>query len=140
VTPIGPNTAFVLLIFGLFAIYGELVWPGCRVAKVIGPGVLGLGAFLAGGYFLWQHSPSPAGLALLGVAAVLFAAEAIVNTYFMAGIFGTAAMTIGFQKLFDDRPGIQGVLGIPLCIVFGIATMTLCFAAKLARRNKRIDL
>jgi membrane-bound ClpP family serine protease len=140
VTPIGPNTAFVLTIFGIFGIYSELVWPGCRVARIISPGVLGLGATLTGSYFLWRHSPSVLGLELLGAAVVLLAVDAIVDSYFVAGVAGTAALAIGFWKLFDGTQRIEAVLAFPLCVVFGVTTMVLSHGAKRARRNKRTDL
>jgi membrane-bound serine protease (ClpP class) len=140
VTPIGPNTAFVLMMFGFLGIYTELLWPGYRLARIVGPGVLGLGAALTGGYFLWLHSPSRLGLEFLGAAAVLFAVDAIVSSYFAAGVAGTAALAIGFWKLFDDPPGINAAFVFPLCAVFGAATMVLSHSAKKARRNKRIDI
>jgi membrane-bound ClpP family serine protease len=140
VTPIGPNTAFVLTIFGLLGIYGELVWPGYRLARIIGPGVLGLGAALFGGYFLWLHSPSRLGLELLGAAAALFAVDTVVSSYFAAGVAGTVALAIGFWKLFDDQPGINATFVFPLCAIFGAATMVLSHSAKQARRNKRVDI
>jgi membrane-bound ClpP family serine protease len=140
VTLIGPNTAFVLTIFGLLAIYGELIWPGYRVARIIGPGVLGLGTVLTGGYFLWWYSPSPQGLEWLGAAAALFLVDAFVNSYFTAGVAATVAMAMGFWKLFDSPPAIQAVLAFPLCAVFGTATAVLSYSAKRARRNKRVDI
>ena len=139
-TPIGPNTAFVLTIFGLLAIYAEFVWPGARVARVIGPGVLGLGSALTGVYFLWLHAPSTLGLELLGAGAALFGLDAIVSSYFIAGIAGTAAIAVGFWKLIDGPHGIQAALAFPLCTVFGIATVFLNERAKRARRNKRADI
>jgi membrane-bound ClpP family serine protease len=140
VTPIGPNTAFVLMMFGLLGIYAELLWPSYRVARIVGPGVLGLGAALTGGYFLWLHSLSTLGLEFLGATAVLFAVDAIVSSYFIAGVAGTSALAIGFWKLFDDPPGINAAFVFPLCAVFGAATMVLNHSAKKARRNKRADL
>jgi membrane-bound ClpP family serine protease len=140
VTPIGPNTAFVLTIFGLLGIYGELVWPGYRVARIIGPGVVGLGAVLTGGYFLWLRSPSTLGLEFLGAAAALFAVDAMVSSYFIVGIAGTAALAVGFWKLFDHPPGINAAFVFPLCAVLGAATMVLSYSAKQARRNKRVDI
>jgi membrane-bound ClpP family serine protease len=140
VTPLGPNTAFVLTIFGLLGIYGELLWPGYRLARIVGPGVLGLGAALTGGYFLWLHSPSTFGLAFLGAAAALFAVNAIVSSSLVAGVAGTAALAIGFWKLFDDPPGINAAFVFPLCAILGAATMVLSHSAKKARRNKRVDI
>jgi membrane-bound ClpP family serine protease len=140
VTVIGPNTAFVLTVFGLLAIYGELVWPGYRVARIIGPGVIGLGMALTGSYFLWWYSPSPLGLECLGAAAALFLTDAFLNSYFAAGVAATAAMAIGFWKLFDSPPQIQAILAFPLSVVFGIVTSALNYSARIARRNKRVDI
>jgi uncharacterized membrane protein YccC len=150
VTFIGPNTAFVLTIFGLLGIYAELVWPGFswlgfsrsgyRVARILGPGTLGLASALTGGYFLWWYTPSPQGLTWLGAAAGLFLVDAFVNSYFAAGVAATAAMAVGFWKLFDSPPVIQPVLAFPLCVVLGTVTALLNHSAKRARRNKRADI
>jgi len=134
--PAGPNTAFVLTIFGLLGMYGELIWPGRRIAGLAGPGVLGLGAALTGAYFLWLHSPTTFGLQFLGAAVALFAIDAMVNSYFVAGVAGAVAMTIGFWKLFDGPRGIVAGLAFPLCLLFGSITMFLSYGAKRARRNK----
>lgn len=139
-TIIGPNTAFVLTIFGLLGIYGELIWPGYRVARIVGPGALGLGTALTGGYFLWWYTPSPQGLEWLGAAAALFLVDAFVNSYFAASLAAATAMAMGFWKLFDSPPGIQAVLAFPLCAVFGAVTALLNVSAKRARRNKRVDI
>jgi membrane-bound ClpP family serine protease len=139
-TALGPDSAFALAMAGVFGVYGELVWPGRRMAGVLGPGVIGLGAALTGGYFLGLHSPSRIGLAFLAAAVVLFALDAAVRDYFVAGVAGTAAMAVGFGKLFYGREGITPLLSIPLCLIFGTATMILSATAKKARRNKRADI
>jgi membrane-bound ClpP family serine protease len=140
VIEIGPNTAFVLAIFGLLGIYWELVLPSHRIARIIGPGVLGLATALTGGYFLWWQSPSALGLQLLAAAAALFLLDAFVNSYIAAGVVATLAMAIGFWKLFNAPHGIQPVLAFPLCIVFGTVTTVLNYSARRARRNKRADI
>jgi membrane-bound serine protease (ClpP class) len=126
------NIAFLLLICGALAIYGEFIWPG----RVL-PGLAGAAMALTGGYFLWRNSPSGLGLELLAAAAVLLAAEALLNTYFIAGVMGTAAAASGFCKLFAGRSGIAPGLAIPLCLIFGAVTIFLSGGAKRARRNKR---
>ncbi|HEY3937117.1 MAG TPA: hypothetical protein VGL97_06785 [Bryobacteraceae bacterium] len=127
-----PNTAFVLLISGIFAIYGELIRPGWIV-----PGLTGAALALAGGHSLWRNSPAWLGLELLAGAAALFAVEAFFDTYFLAGVLATVAAACGFCRLFQGHPGISPTLAIPLCLLFGIVTVFLSRGAKRARRNKR---
>lgn len=127
-----PNIAFVLLISGIFAIYGELIRPGRIV-----PGLTGAALALVGGHVLWRNSPAPFGLGLLAGAAALFAVEAFFDTYFLAGVLATGAAACGFCKLFPGHPEISPMLTIPLCLLFGIITVFLSRSAKRARRNKR---
>lgn len=134
-----PNIAFVLSIIGLAGIYAELIWPGRRFAG-IGAGAPALVAGLTGAYFLWLHAPTALGLQLLGGAGALFALDAMVNSYGLAGVAGTAAMAAGFWKLFQRPPTIAAILLFPLCSLFGVLTMFLNYASKRARRNKRIDI
>jgi membrane-bound ClpP family serine protease len=116
----------------MFAIYGEVIWPG-RVF----PGLAGAAVALTGGYFLWRNSPAALGLELLAGAAALFAVEALLDTYFIAGLLGTAAAASGFCKLFAGRSGIAAGLAVPLCLLFGGVTIFLSRGVKRARRNKR---
>jgi membrane-bound serine protease (ClpP class) len=132
---IGPNVAFVLTVFGLLAIYWELIRPGR-----IYPGTLGAAAVLAGAYFLWRLGPTADGLKLLAAAGIFFVVEACWNTGFVAGISATAALSLGFWKLFAGPRHIAGYLALPLCLAFGAATIWLSAGAKRARRNKRADL
>jgi membrane-bound serine protease (ClpP class) len=132
---LGPNTSFVIAIFGVFGIYGELVRPGRIV-----PGVLGATSLLAGSYFLWRNSPAVLGIALTGGAAVLFAIELFLPVGGSAGALGTAALAFGACKLFARPPWIVPVIGIPLSIVFGAVTTFLACTSKRARRNKWSDL
>ncbi len=132
---IGPNVGFVLAVFGTLGIYCELIWPGR-----IYPGILGGSALVTGGYFLARHSPTHVGIALTAVAVLLFAAEALWNTRFLAGSLGTVSLAVGFCKMFAQPPSIVRGLAIPVCILFGAATTGLCYAARLARRSKGSDI
>jgi membrane-bound serine protease (ClpP class) len=132
---LGPNVAFVVAIFGLFAIYWELIQPGR-----IYPGTVGAAAILTGGYFLWRLGPTAYGLKLLAAAGVLFIVEAFWNTGFFAGIAATVALAAGSWKLFAGPRHITPYLAFPLCLAFGAVTIWLSTGAKRARRNKRADL
>jgi membrane-bound serine protease (ClpP class) len=132
---LGPNVSFVLIIFGLLAIYWELLRPGR-----IYPGMLGAAATLLGAYYLWRLSPTASGLKLLAAAAILFVAEACWNTRCLAGMAATAALILGSSKLFAGPRHIALYLAIPLGLAFGAVTVWLSAAAKRASRNKRADL
>ncbi|MDQ2712485.1 MAG: hypothetical protein M3Y24_09705 [Acidobacteriota bacterium] len=131
----GPNGSFLVLIAGFAGMLLELRRPG-----LILPGSLGMGAAVAGSYFLWQRSPQPVALALLGVAAVLFAAEMIARTSFLAGIGGTCALATGCCLLLRGTSRINPALAVFLSAGVGFALLYLAQNAKRARSNKRSDL
>ena len=132
---LGPNVAFVVTIFGLLAVYWELLRPGR-----IYPGMLGAAGMLVGAYALWRLSPTPFGLKLLAAAGALFLVEACWNTRTLAGLAATAALILGSWKLFAGPRHVVLYLVLPLGLVFGAATIWLSAAAKRARQNKRADL
>ena len=130
-----PNGSFLLLMGGFAGMLLELRRPG-----LILPGSLGMGAAVAGSYFLWQRSPQPLALALLGVAAVLFAAEAVARTWFLAGIGGTCALATGCCLLLSGSSRIDPALAVLLSTGAGFALLYLAQTTKWARSNKRSDL
>jgi membrane-bound serine protease (ClpP class) len=130
-----PNAAFLLAVLGVLGIYIEFIWPG----RIL-PGLLGAAALVCGCYFLARHSPSNLGLVLIGIALVLFIAESLYSTYFVAGAIATACLAIGARKLFNSVPEITAGVAIPASIVFGGVTIFLGSAGKRARRNKRSDI
>jgi membrane-bound serine protease (ClpP class) len=132
---LGPNVAYVLTVFGLLAIYWELIRPGR-----IYPGMLGTAAALVGGYFLWRLGPTAYGLKLLAAAGIFFVVEACWNTHGLAGIAATAALVLGSWELFAGPRHIAAYLAFPLGLAFGAVTIWLSAGAKRARRNKRADL
>ena len=127
---IGPNVAFVLIIFGLLAIYWEFLRPGR-----IYPGMLGAASLLWGVWSLWRLSPTSVGLTWLAAAAVLFLAEVCWNTRYLAGLGATAAIIMGAHTRH-----VALYLAVPLGLAFGGITIWLGAAAKRARFNKRSDL
>ena len=127
----GPNGAFLLLIFGLLAIYCEFIRPGTVI-----PGVLGAAAALAGAYFLFREPLQMTGLVLLAVAIILLIAEALTAPYFLLGTLGTIALTAGFGLLLPGSRRIAPTLAVPVSAVFGLITTLLASIAKRARRNK----
>ncbi|MBV8549717.1 MAG: hypothetical protein JOY54_00330 [Acidobacteriaceae bacterium] len=132
---IGPNTAFVLAIFGVLGIYCEFIWPG-RVFQ----GLLGAAALVTGGYVLYRQSPSTGSLGLIAASALLFLAETIWSTRFIAGVLATAALAAGACTMFSEPPRIGPGLAIPLSCVFGAITTALASIARRARRNKWSDI
>lgn len=131
----GPNAAFLFLVFGLLGIYCELIWPG----RVV-PGALGAAAALAGAYFLFRGPLETGGVVLLGVGIVLLAGEALGGPYFLLGTAGAIALTTGFILVFPGSRRIAPGLAIPISAVFGVITALLASAAKRARRNKWSDI
>jgi membrane-bound ClpP family serine protease len=132
---IGTNAAFALVIFGLLAIYWELIRPGW-----IFPLLLGAAGTLTGAYFIWRNSPTASGLELLAAAAGLFIAEATFPTRGTAGALATDALAVGAWRLFGGPGRLTPYLTFPLCFVFGAITIWLSAGAKRARWNKAICL
>ncbi|MGH9653764.1 MAG: hypothetical protein ACRD6B_09925 [Bryobacteraceae bacterium] len=131
----GSNAACILVSAGILGIYAECSRPG----KIL-PGVLGAAALIAGAYRLDRLSPQPLGVALIAVSVLLFAAEAIWDSYFICGICAAAALGAGFRLLFEEPYRISLPLAIAVAAVLGAATIFLAYAAKRGRRNKRADV
>jgi membrane-bound serine protease (ClpP class) len=129
---VGPNGAFLLLIFGLLGVYCEFIWPGRIV-----PGVVGAALAVAGAYFLFRGSLQITGVVLLGIGVLLLVTEALGAPYFLLGALGTVALTAGFGLLLPGSRRIAPGLAVPVSLLFGVLTTLLGSIAKRARRNKR---
>lgn len=132
---IGPNTAFVLAIFGALGIYCEFVWPGR-----IYPLLLGSSALIGGCYSLWRLSPSDISLALIAAAVLLYAAEVFWNTRFISVACATGCLAAGFCEMFQRPPWIVPGLAVPVSLAFGAATGVLCYSARRSRQMKWSDI
>lgn len=133
--PVGPNTAFVLLIFGFFGIYAEFLRPGRLF-----PGLAGAASAITGAFFLFASPFSTSGLLLLSTAALLLAAEAFFGPYFLFGALGAVTLMAGFYFLIPPPRRLEPALSLPLSALFGLLTALLGAIAKRARRNKWADL
>lgn len=131
----GSGYAFLLVLVGLLAIYSEFLWPG----RIL-PGVAGCALTIAGGYFLWQNSPTAIGVALIGMAIVFFIAEAFGRVDLVAGLLGIFALSCGSCLLIPGSRRISPAFALPSSVVFGGITVFLLKAANRARRNKWSDI
>jgi membrane-bound serine protease (ClpP class) len=133
--PVGPNTAFVILLAGIGGIYWELVHPG----RVI-PGAAGIAAAITGACFLFRPPLETPGLFLLVSGIAFLAAEAFWGPPLVLGTIGTIALTAGFALLLPPPRRLVPQLAVPVSAVFGLVTALLASIAKRARRNKWADI
>ncbi|MCX6572689.1 MAG: nodulation protein NfeD [Candidatus Aminicenantes bacterium] len=111
-----PNLAFILLMIGLLGLYFEFSHPGAIL-----PGVLG-GISLLLAVFAFQILPiNYVGLALIGLAIILFILEIKIVSFGMLAVGGIAAMIIGSLMLIkapitELRPSLSYVLPVVLAV------------------------
>lgn len=129
-----PNVAYLLMTLGFLGIYFELANPG-----MIFPGVIG-GVSLVLAFVALQVIPfNAAGLALIGLAAVLFVLEVFVTSFGLLTIGGIIAMGLGGLLLFDTPETTMQIsmnVLIPVTLFFGAVAAMLSFAVARAMRRK----
>src|SRR3954469_7725023 len=108
-----PTAAFVLLGVGMAALMVEAARPG-----TIGTGIGGAIAVLAGLWSLSMQSVTAVGLALVVLAAVLYAVEIFTPSPGVAGFFGSVSLVLGGLLLIDDPAG-----GVPLGVILPAAVL-----------------
>lgn len=119
-----PNLAYILLMIGLAGLYFELSTPGAVLPGVVG----GLSLILA--LFAMSTLPvSYAGLALIGLAVVLFVAEIKVVSHGLLSLGGAAALILGSAMLFD---GGGDLAGVSLTVLLPTVTAVIAFFAGVA--------
>jgi membrane-bound serine protease (ClpP class) len=94
-----PNVAYMLLMLGAAGLFFEISTPG-----VVLPGVVGAISLVLGLFALQLLPVNYAGLALIGLALILFIAEVKVTSYGALTIGGMVAMTLGSLMLFEAPP------------------------------------
>lgn len=85
-----PNIAFLLLSLGFLGIFFELLHPG-----ILFPGVFGAIALVLAFFSLGTLPVNWAGVALIGLAFALFAAEVFVAGFGVLGIGGAVSLILG---------------------------------------------
>ena len=97
---VDPSLVTILLSLGVIALVVEIRTPGLGVS-----GVLGLSCLLLAFYGLGQLDANLTGLIFMGIAIVLFIAEAFTPTFHLFTVGGVVAFLVGGALLFD-APGI----------------------------------
>ncbi len=129
-----PSVAAILLSLGALGLAVELRAPGFGA-----PGIIGIISLLLGFYGLGQMDASFIGMALMGVAIILFIAEMLTPTFGALALGGAVAFILGALLLFDT-PGVS----IPwptLLLIVGLLSGVIIFAgskALLAQRRQPI--
>ncbi|MCF8032944.1 MAG: nodulation protein NfeD [Desulfarculaceae bacterium] len=114
-----PNLAYILLMIGLAGVYFELSHPGTIFPGVVG----GLALILA--FFAMSALPvSYAGLALIGLAVVLFFAEIKITSYGLLSLAGAASLILGSIMLF--RSG-ETMVAVSLAVLVPTALCVIVF-------------
>jgi membrane-bound serine protease (ClpP class) len=114
-----PNIAFLLLSAGALLLMFELLHPG-----VIAPGVVGVIALVLAFFSLGTLPVNWAGVALIALAFVLFAAEVFVTGFGALGIGGAVSLILGGLLLTStSNPDFQ----VNRWLIFGLSGLIAAF-------------
>lgn len=122
---VDPNLLFLLFGAGVIGLAFELTHPG-----VVLPGVAGALALLVALFGLSVLPATGAGIALLVLAAALFAAEAISPGGGVLGVGGALALLLGALMLFDDASGY----GVSPALALGVSATIAAFFLLVLRK------
>jgi membrane-bound serine protease (ClpP class) len=126
-----PNIAYILMSIGWLGILMELYHPGAMF-----PGVVGAICLILGFYSLQTLPINYAGLALIGLAILLFILELKIVSHGLLTIGGAIAMIIGSVMLIDStEPGARISLTVILAMV-GTVVAFFMFAMALALKAR----
>ena len=112
-----PTIAYILLMLGFYGLFFELSNPG-----VILPGIIGGICLILGFYALQSLPVNYAGVLLLALAIILFAAELFVPSFGALTIGGTVAMILGGILLIDSPESymqVRLVIIVPIAMTLG---------------------
>jgi membrane-bound serine protease (ClpP class) len=124
-----PNLAFLFLSIGTLAIIYELAYPGHAISGITGVILLVLGFFA-----LSVLPVSIAGLALLLLAAGLFAGELYVPGVGVLAVGGTISLALAGVFLFEGSVHVDPFVFIPTAVVLGTGSL---IAGRLTWRARR---
>ncbi|HYI14477.1 MAG TPA: nodulation protein NfeD [Thermomicrobiales bacterium] len=111
-----PNIAFVLVSLGTLALIFEIANPGG-----IGPGAVGGIMLVTGFYALGTLDTNWAGLALMGLAFLLFVIDVFVPTHGILTISGIVAFLFGGLLLSNTRN--DEVLAVSQTVIFTVTAL-----------------
>lgn len=115
-----PEVMFILMLIAIYGIIGELSNPGS-----IFPGVVGAIALILALYMAAILPINVAGLALIGLALLLFIADIFTPTHGVLTVGGVISFLLGALMLFDRTPGFR----LSLAYIVPAALMTAAFFA-----------
>ena len=127
-----PNLAYILLMIGMAGLYFELTNPG-----TIFPGVIGALSLILAFFAMSALPVSYAGLALMGLAVVLFIAEIKVTSFGMLSLGGAISLLLGSIMLFE---GDETVTAISLGVLIPTVVCTVGFFVLVALLAGRAQL
>lgn len=116
-----PLAVMILIMIAIWGIMGEIMNPGS-----VFPGIVGLAALTLVLYASSVMSLNATGYILIGVAIILFVAEAFTPTFGLFTIGGAIAFFFGFLILFNKLPETMDLFWIWIA---GAAVLTALFFA-----------
>jgi membrane-bound serine protease (ClpP class) len=126
-----PNIAYLLMLAGIFGIFFELQHPGAIL-----PGIVGGLSIITAAFAFHMLPVNAAGLALIGLALVLFILEVKVTSHGLLAVGGCASMLIGSMMLIDSPlPFMHVALGLIIPSVLATAAFFL-FVVSMAVRTR----
>lgn len=128
-----PNTAYILLLLGIYGIILEFSNPGSLV-----PGIAGTISLLLALFSLHLLPVSYAGVALILLGVILMLAEAFAPSFGALGIGGVIAFLLGSILLIDtDVPGFQLHISVIVGMTIASALMFLAVFSLAMRAWRR---
>ncbi|MEZ4718715.1 MAG: NfeD family protein [Caldilineaceae bacterium] len=125
-----PTIASLLLSLGILGLIIEIRTPGIGV-----PGVVGAISLLLAFYALGQLDANFVGIALIGLAAALFVAEAFTPTFGILAVGGIAAFIFGALLFNETGYPVPWPAIIALAVVMGAVTIWIGAKAMAAQRR-----
>ena len=116
-----PNIAYILMSIGWLGIMMELYNPGAIL-----PGVVGTISLVLGFYALQTLPIDYAGLALIGLAIIMFILELKIVSHGLLGLGGTISLLIGSLMLIDSP---DPAMNISLSVILAVVGTTVAFFA-----------
>lgn len=119
-----PQIALLMVSLGTLGLYVELTHPG-----LVFPGVVGAILLILGFYTISVLPVDFAGVALIVLALILFAAELMIPSYGVLTIGGAAALILGSVMVFRGsdpalRVDLRLILGVTGSMVLAIGLLT----------------